>query len=188
MKTTLFSLVLLDIALVALSLLRFPAAGLIHATPISVMLMLYGIAILVSWGRLEPQAKHWAMRLGLAAGVVLSGEVLLEYLTLPKDNTLYGVFEYGLFLFLMAAAGWLAYQNGAGPFGSVQAGVWTGVIGSLIWYGVILVTLHLFFGTAQQAQVFQAEGDLQDFVNSGMTDFDIWMVQDFFGAGFFTCC
>jgi hypothetical protein len=40
-------------------------------------------------------------------------------------------------------------------------------------------------GTPQQAAVMQAEGNLQDFANSGMTDFSAWFMEDLLGAGFF---
>ena len=44
---------------------------------------------------------------------------------------------------------------------------------------------YAFNGTAQQAQVLQAEGNLADFARSGMSDFNAWAMQDFLGAGFF---
>ena len=47
----------------------------------------------------------WA---GVAAGIVFAMEVCLEYVFLPKDNTSYGLIEFGLVFFIYACAGaWL---------------------------------------------------------------------------------
>lgn len=40
-------------------------------------------------------------------------------------------------------------------------------------------------GTPQQAAVFRAEGNLEDFARSGSANFEAWLMQDFLGAGFF---
>ena len=46
---------------------------------------------------------------------------------------------------------------------ALAGGLWTGMIASLIWYGVLLAVFYLFRGTAAQAAVFRAEGDFEDF-------------------------
>jgi asparagine N-glycosylation enzyme membrane subunit Stt3 len=66
-----------------------------------------------------------------------------------------------------------------------MAGAATAIIGSLIWYIAVLVSFYLFFGTDSQARVFRAEGEYEDFRRSGMADFSTFVMEDFFGAGFF---
>jgi len=43
----------------------------------------------------------------------------------------------------------------------------------------------MFYGTARQERVFQAEGNFDDFRRSGMDDFRAFITEDFFGATFF---
>lgn len=181
----LFCFILLDLILVSYSLIRFPAAGLPHALPVLFVLIVVGLGLRWGWSRLAPRVRYWGIALGVLAGLVLGGEVVLEYLLLPTNNTLYGLVEYGLFFLLMILAGILVYRDETPLKGSAQAGLLTGMMGSLIWYGIVLLVFHLFFGSAQQAQVFQAEGNLEDFTRSGLADFTTFIVQDFFGAGFF---
>jgi hypothetical protein len=176
-------IMILDLALVCYSLIRFPAAGVLHALPVMFVLIVYGLGW--AWSRFAPRVQYWGIALGILAGMVLGGEVILEYLLLPANNTLYGVVEYSLFLLLMVLAGMLVYREISTLKVSAQAGLLTGMIGSLIWYGVLLLVFHLFFGSLPQAQVFQAEGNLEDFSRSGMTDLTTFIVQDFLGAGFF---
>lgn len=185
MVIALLALTLFDLALVLFSLARFPEAGWSHALPVTLLLALAAAAIAWAWLRLAPETRAWALRFGVAAGVVLGGEVLLEYALLPKDNSTYGLVEYGLFLALLLAAGVLCYRDARSLVASLLAGAWTGILATLIWYAVVLLVFHLFWVSPQQAQVFQAEGNLQDFARSGMSDFTAFIVQDFFGAGFF---
>jgi hypothetical protein len=185
MKKILVALVILDLALVAFSLRRFPQAGLVNAAPVVAALVIYGLAVWQAWEKTGPQARLWGLRLGSAAGLILGGEALLEYALQPVDNSAYGLVEYGLFLLILIACGALAYREDRRLQSSVQAGLWAGMIGSLIWYGVVLLALHVFFGTAQQAQVWRAEGELEDFTRSGLVDLTTFVVQDLFGAGFF---
>lgn len=68
---------------------------------------------------------------------------------------------------------------------ALAGGLWTGLIGALIWYGVLLGVSFLFRGTSAQAAVFRAEGDYADFARSGMSDFKVFTMQDLLGAGFY---
>ncbi len=185
MNKPLISPIILNLILIAFSLIRFPTAGLLNASPVIVLLILYGMAVRWVWIRMMPPSQSWGLRLGAIAGLILGGEVLLEYILLPKDNSFFGLVEYGLFLVLLIASGLLSYKEHRSLKGSAQAGLWTGMIGSLIWYGMVMTSFHLFWGTTQQTQVFLAEGNMEDFTRSGMQDFSTFIVQDFFGAGFF---
>ena len=122
---------------------------------------------------------------GLAAGAVYAVEILAEYAVRPADNTAWGLVEFGLVFALMALAGAiLAWRTGRlRP--ALAGGLCTALIGPLIWYAVVLATFYVFRGTAAQEAVFRAEGDYEDFARSGMSDFNVFAMQDFLGAGFY---
>ena len=50
---------------------------------------------------------------------------------------------------------------------------------------VVLGFFYAFRGTPQQALVFQAEGNLADFAQSGMQDLKVFIMEDFLGAVFY---
>jgi hypothetical protein len=122
---------------------------------------------------------------GLAAGAVYAAEVIGEYALRPADNTRWGLVEFGLVFALMALAGGiLAWRTGRlRP--AVAGGLWTALIGPLIWYAVVLSVFYLFRGTPAQEAILRAEGDYEDFARSGMSDFKVFVMQDFLGAGFY---
>jgi hypothetical protein len=122
---------------------------------------------------------------GLAAGAVYAAEVIAEYAIRPADNTPWGLVEFGLVFALMALAGGiLAWRTGRlRP--ALAGGLWTAFIGPLIWYAVVLTVFYLFRGTAAQEAVLRAEGDYEDFARSGLRDFNVFIMQDFLGAGFY---
>ena len=59
------------------------------------------------------------------------------------------------------------------------------ILSSVIWLIFILGTFYIFRGSARQIQVFTAEGNYADFAQSGMHDFNTFVMEDFFGAGFY---
>jgi hypothetical protein len=120
---------------------------------------------------------------GLAAGAVYAAEVIGEYVVRPPDNTAWGLVEFGLVFALMALAGGaLAWRTGRlRP--ALAGGLWTALIAPLIWYAVVLSVFYLFRGTPAQEAVLRAEGDYEDFARSGMSDFNVFAMQDFLGAG-----
>ncbi len=183
MRKALVILVLVDLALVGFTLLRFPNAGVGHAAPVLGILILIGAAS--TFIRFQPDALSMGIKIGILAGVILGGEVILEYIFLPQNNSVYGAVEYGLFLIALVASGVLIHAKHRLLKESGFAGLLAGIVGSLIWYASVLLVFHLFWGTAQQTQVFQAEGNFADFAQSGMKDFSAFIIQDFFGAGFF---
>lgn len=120
---------------------------------------------------------------GFAAGGVYAAEIALEYALRPADNTRWGLAEFGAVFVLMGLSGFsLALRTGRlRP--ALAAGVWTGLIGALIWYAVLLSVTYLFRGEPMQAAVFRAEGDYEDFARSGMSNFNVFVMQDLLGAG-----
>lgn len=178
----------LGLALVALGWFLVPATSVLDIGATMAVLILYGVFGGLFPRRLyhvNPQILRLAVGFGLGAGAVFVGEMLWEYLTLPADNTSLGLIEFGSVLGLyFCASVVVAYQSG-----QVRQGVWTAIgsamIGSLIWFIAVLIIFYTFRGTSQQAQVFRAEGNYEDFARSGMTDFDTFIMEDFMGAGFF---
>ena len=122
---------------------------------------------------------------GLAAGGIYGAEVLLEYLVRPADNTAWGLAEFGGVFALMALAGGLIAMRTRRLRPALAGGAWTGMIGALIWYVVVLAAFCALRGSAAQDAVFRAEGNYEDFARSGLRDFQVFVVQDVLGAGFF---
>jgi len=167
---------------------HFPRTNLRSLSGAISVLLLY---CLIGWKgtpflmRQPPAIGKAVMIAGLLAGVVFVGEVILEYIILPADNTRFGLVEFGLvFAIYFAAGAYVTYQRFAFRL-SVLAGASSAIIGSLIWFIAILASFYLFFGTDRQSRVFRAEGNYDDFHRSGMTDFPTFIMEDFFGAGFF---
>jgi hypothetical protein len=89
-----------------------------------------------------------------------------------------------VFALLFGVSFWVAYRTHAIRSG-ILAAVWSALIASLIWVLAVLVVFYLFNGSAQQTQVFQAEGNFEDFARSGVKDFNTFVMEDFMGASFF---
>jgi len=190
MKTRLFLGLILVVVLLSYGVVSFPQAlhdpsGLIG---VCVILISYGAALQFWFRILEDKYPH-ILRLGLRSGVFIGlifiGEMLLEYILLPADNSKMGLWEYGAVLAVFFSVSlWAAYQTTRFRDGVLAAFV-SAMIGSIIWLIALLAIFYLFHGSVQQTQVFRAEGNFEDFTHSGMTDFDAFIMQDFWGAGFF---
>ena len=169
---------------------RFPSAlrDLSGLAGNLVILITYGLAFQLWFLRLEtraPEVLQAGWQTGLVIGVVFVMEMLLEYVLTPSDNSLLGLVEYGtVFVIILLLSAWMAYHTGKFRNGLFTA-ILGAMIGSMIWFMAILAFYYLFYGTARQTQLFRAEGTFEDFARSGMTDFDAFAMQDFWGAGFF---
>jgi len=176
------------IALIILGWILTPAEKLVGVLAATSITIVYGI---VAWfvpqrvEKIYPTILSTAVLIGLIAGLIFTSEIILEYILLPKDNTTFGFVEFGsvFFLYLLASA-ITAYRTN-----SIRNGIWSAVgaamIATLIWIIVTLSVFYLFRGTPQQKQIFQAEGNYADFTQSGMTDFNTFIMEDFMGAVFF---
>ncbi len=153
-----------------------------------VVLAAYGAATalgLPATARRAPEALAAAWPLGLAGGAIYAAEILAEYAVRPADNTAWGLVEFGVvFGSFLVAGGVCAWRSGR-LGAAALAGLWTALISALGWYAVALAVFYAFRDTTAQAAVFRAEGDYDDFRRSGMSDFKVFMMQDFLGAGFF---
>ena len=187
-RTGLVVTLVIDAALVVYSKLAAPRISFISVIgPLFIILVyaIFTLMVLPVLDRRYPGITQRVLLFGLITGVIFGGEILLEYIFLPTDNTNYGLVEFGSVFFFWFLSGLMAGYRSK----SIRQGIWTAVaaaiISSVIWDGVLLITLHAFHGTSQQAAVWQAEGTLQDFANSGMKDFYTFTVEDLMGATFF---
>lgn len=182
----------LSVALVVLGAVATPgvlAAGSGWLGPLAAggMAGLYGLV--GAWGltpaRRRPEIVAWAARAGFAAAAIYAGEIVLEYVRQPADNTAWGLVEFAAVFacFAMAGAGAAARSRRMWP--AIQAALWTAVVATLVWYAVLLAVSLAFRGTPAQVAVFRAEGDYDDFRRSGLSDFNVFAMQDLFGAGFY---
>ncbi len=132
-----------------------------------------------------PATVNVATWAGLTAAMVFAAEICLEYVLLPKDNAPWGMLEFGVVFSIYAIAGtWLALERQSIREAMIGSAL-SAVVSSIIWCIFILATFYLFYGTNRQQQVFQAEGDFDDFRRSGMSNFSAFITEDFFGATFF---
>jgi len=180
--------VLISIGLVLFGWILVPAESITGVIAALVALVLYGGAAWFTSKRLDKLHSSIlsnAVIFGFIAGLIFTSEILLEYVLLPKDNTAYGLVEFGsvFFLYFLASL-FTVYQTTKIRFGVLSA-VGTAMIAALIWIIATLSVFYLFRGTPQQTQIFQAEGNYVDFVQSGMTDFNTFIIEDFMGAVFF---
>lgn len=181
-------------ALVVYGLLLHPA--IMSASPTALQSLIAAISILVIYGllatfwlarveRTDSHILHWAVRLGLICGAIFAVEMISEYILLPQDNTAFGQIEFGSVFFLYFAVSLIVtFQTNKIRYG-MTASIWCAVIASVIWLIAVLGILYIFYGTPQQAQVLRAEGTYEDFRRSGMSDFQAFVIEDFWGATFF---
>jgi hypothetical protein len=177
--------VMLGLALVLLGRFLVPTTDLLSVGAACLVLIVYGLVGYFVSPKIDPDVLVLVGVFGLLAGAVFAGEILLEYVLLPKDNTGWGVIEFGSVLALFFISGLVAAYRSKRMRVGVLASLGTAMLSSLIWLIFILLTFYGFRGTARQGLVFMAEGDYADFARSGMKDFNTFVMEDFLGAGFF---
>jgi hypothetical protein len=133
----------------------------------------------------HPGILRQAVVFGLLAGAVFSGEIILEYILLPADNSRYGMVEFGSVFVLYFTAGFVSALRSGKIASAALTSVACAFIASLIWVIVVLTIFYAFRGSPRQEQVFRAEGNYEDFTRSGMSDFNVFIMEDFMGAVFF---
>ena len=177
--------ILIGFVLIVLGRILIPTTNPLSLGAAGLILGIYGLVYCFGLPRSHPEILHWAGRFGLLAGAIFVGEILLEYILLPKDNTNWGLIEFGgVFLLYFLSSVWASYHRD-----SIRAGVLSAILtamgSALLWLIVILITFYVFRGTDRQTQVFRAEGNFVDFADSRMSDFNAFIMEDFLGAGFF---
>lgn len=180
-----FAGVLLAISLIVLGRLLVPsekAVGLLSALAVLGLYALAGWFVPPILEKSNPAILTGAIRFGLLAGLIFAGEIILEYILLPKDNTIYGLIEFGSVFLVYFLSGTSAAVRTSRIRDGVIASLWTSIISTLIWGIMLLAVFYLFRGTPQQTQVFLAEGNYADFSRSGLKDFNTYIMDDFMGA------
>jgi hypothetical protein len=180
--------VLVALALVIAGRVFVPAASLLSTIAASAILLAYGAMAALCPNRLHrrhPDILRWAMIFGLLAGAVFAGEIILEYVLLPTDNSHYGMVEFGTVFGLYFASAFVSALRSLSIKNAVFTAVASAFIASLVWVITVLAVFYAFRGSPRQVLVLRAEGDYEDFARSGMSDFNAFIVEDFMGATFF---
>jgi hypothetical protein len=188
LQTGVFSGALAGLALVYYGYWLAPGAGVLGFIGAGAVLIVYGLVgvfVFPAVNRNHHQIIRLACIVGLLGGAIFTSEMLLEYILLPADNSLYGLLEFGCVFSLYFLAGAAAAYHSQQVKQGVLASLISAVISSLIWAMAVLLIFYLFRGTSRQAQVFRAEGNYADFARSGSQDFNVWVLEDFMGALFF---
>lgn len=177
--------ILIGFALVILGWILIPTTDPLSIVAACLILCSYGLVNYFTLPRIQPEILRWASIFGLVAGIIFVGEILLEYIILPKDNTIWGLIEFGSVFALYFFAGlWVSYRSVQIRSGIVTA-ILSAMISALIWLIAVLVIFYVFRGTDRQTQVLIAEGTFEDIARSGMTDFNAFVMEDLLGGGFF---
>ncbi len=196
LENVLLVLIVSDIILVLSGAWLFPTAlsasasgkqGLVADLAIFLVYSALTLFLIKRTEGLDNQIPGFILVFGSAAGLVFIMEILLEYIFVPdtRMNTLMGYAEFGgvFFIYLMAGV-WVEIKTGK-FFSAVVTSFWSSVFSSLLWLFTVLLLYYLFHNTARELSLLKAEGDFEDFKNSGMSDFNAFIMQDFLGAGFF---
>lgn len=187
--------VMVNTALLVVGLLLTPttlkasSGALIGLAGALLMVSAYGLA--GSYGplaidRMLPAVLRYAIIFGLIIGAGFTVQIVGEYLAfLTGDQaSVLGLATFGgLFLMFVIVAALAAFRLGRITYG-VQAAVWSALIGSFIWLAVVLLAWYVFKGTPQGEHVMSYEM-YGDFVRSGETDYQAFIMGDMFGAAFF---
>lgn len=137
-------------------------------------------------------------RVGAIAGGAYAAVVIAEYLipmvtseSVVNDATLAATFSAGGYVIVAAlviaacvAGAWGARRSST-LRGGMTAAVWAAIVEYLVWYPAVLIAYYAFYDTPALERVLRAEGVYEDMQRSGMTDVKAFVIQDFYGAGFF---
>jgi hypothetical protein len=188
LQKSLLLCVLVAITLVIAGRFLVPAISILSTIAPLIILLAYGGMAALCPSRLyhrHPDILRRAITFGLLAGAVFTGEIVLEYILLPADNSRYGKIEFGLVFILYFASAFTSSLRSRNLKKAVLTSVASAFIASLIWVITLLAVFYAFRGSPRQALVLRAEGDYDDFARSGMSNFDTFIMEDFMGAAFF---
>jgi hypothetical protein len=142
------------------------------------------LGVLALFGPLSFQRSRSSIGISLLFGflfaIAYDGILLLDYLGVYLD-----VNVYLFFLGAASLAGLIAgYQTRRFSQGVVAA-IWALVIGTAIWSTGLLPMHYAFWGSHQAYVFWQNDGAIDDFQHSGMTDLNVFLMQDVEGSLFF---
>ena len=123
-------------------------------------------------GRSDVRILRYGTRFGLLIGAFFALMMLIEYLV-PHDvnqNVLLAKMIFGTFFLLLSVAGLVgSFTTGRLWYGVLTA-VWSALIGSLIWFILLLTFYYTFLDTSYEAQFLEVDQTIADFQRSGMQD------------------
>ena len=192
-RMALGALALLDIALVLLGLGLYPAVleegGLLGASAAILMVCLYGCLALfgpLAMDRVPEKVWGWSASVGLAAGVWLGVDLLSNYFIYRDGptNSKISLLVYGVYFLLLLSTALRGSQITNRFRDGLTAALWYIIPAQLIWFMVEFGAYYLFAHTPVGEQFIQTEMGA-DFVRSGGHNFQVFVIGDFFGAGFF---
>jgi len=159
---------------------------------LGVLVAQFGCVAAVRWGPVSASASApAAVRTGVVAGGLIGAlygaEVLAEYLSPAVTGAsvaigwiiVAGLVTAGLSAAAVATIRLRSLRAG------VTAAVYCAITEYLVWYPVVLACYYVFRTSAATERVWRAEGTYQDFARSGASDIRVFVLQDFWGAGFF---
>lgn len=132
--------------------------------------------------KINPDLLRISIVMGLLASVVFTSEIILEYILLPKDNTLWEILVYGIVFTLYSLSGLIGTYRTNKLWQGVISSVGSSVIATLLWAIATLIIFYIFLGTPQQAQVFQARWSYQIFALD--RDPNAFVMEEFMGLIF----
>lgn len=148
--------------------------------------------VLIAWyvtTRRRPEAVRTGVIVGAVAGGLYAAEGLSEYLSPAVTGasvTIGYIIVGGLVASNIVAAAIATWRRRSFRDG-LTAAVVNAVTEYLVWYPAVLAFYYLFrlADVATVTRVWRAEGLYDDYARSGMTDLPTFVIQDFWGAGFF---
>ncbi|SPE56481.1 membrane hypothetical protein [Verrucomicrobia bacterium] len=176
------------VALVISGRLLVPGMSFASTMGALVILLAYGgLAAFcpARWHQRHPEVLRLGIVFGLLAGAVFAVEIVLEYVLLPANNSRYGLVEFGLAFLCYFASAVVSALRMRSIKDAVLTSVTSAFIASLIWVITLLAVFYAFRGSARQVLVLRGEGDYEDFARSGMSNFDVFIMEDLMGATFF---
>jgi hypothetical protein len=142
------------------------------------------IGLLALFGPLSFHRHRSAIQISLLFGLLFAiaydGILLLDYLGVYADVNVY-LFFIGAASFAGLIAGYRTGRFGDG----VIAAIWALVIGTAIWSAGVLLMHYAFWGTHQAYVFWQMDGAIDEFRQSGMSDLNLFLIEDVQGSLFF---
>lgn len=141
----------------------------------------------LSIGVASPAAVRIGVAVGVTAGLLYGVEGLAEYLSASVTDASVAigwVIVAGLVASNVIAAA-IATARLRSLRGGFAAAAYNAITEYLVWYPSVLICYYVFRDSPVTGRVWRAEGTYDDFARSGMTNLRAFVLQDFWGAGFF---
>jgi hypothetical protein len=124
---------------------------------------------------------------GLVAGVVFALSMLAEYLIPHGElaNVRLAWTTFGLFFLILMFAGFRTTLETDRVARAPLAAVWTALIGSQVWFILLLSIYYAFLDTPQEARFLEVDQVIADFERHRASDLRTFIFEDYMGAGFF---